>query len=240
MLILKILGIIVLCILGLILLTLLLVLFAPIRYCSEGLKSTEETYIKGIITYLNPIVRVTVNYPDKETVMVKVLGITVFPTKTKKKQNNVQTKEKSKEAKEQRLPKSSETETKQKKDNSKNSTFDTIGYYVSLFRENKELVLDVLNTVLKAVKTVLPHKCKVCVVYGTGQADTTGYIYAIYCSLKETLPGEIYLEPVWTESHITGEYYLKGKVRIIHLLIAYVRIIANKEARLFIKKLRRV
>ena len=249
-LILKILVICIFSVFGLLLLLLSLVLFVPIRYSSEGYKSAESTFAKGILTYLNPVVRVIVNYPDKEKVKVKILGINVYPTKTKKKKVNVKAVENSEDDKKfedknsenrKNENKNSKTpETKQEKDSSKSSTLDTIGYYTTLFSENKELVLNVLGTILRAFKTILPSKCKVHAVFGTGQADTTGYIYAVYCSLKDNLPGEVYLEPIWTEAHLEGKYYLKGKIRIIHFLIAFMKIITNKETRLLIKKLRRV
>ena len=275
--ILKVLGIIVLCALGLIFLILLLVLFAPIRYSSEGSKYVDNLQVKALVTYLNPIVRVKISYPDEAIVKVRILGITVFPVKPKEKTSDGQKEEKAKETREQRLPdeasetidrmekrgsesnfedrtdsgtgegtekpenqKSKTSEDKQEQDRSKSSTLDTVGYYASLFKENKELILDVLKTILKAFKTILPRKCRINVVCGTGQADTTGYIYAAYCSLKEYLPGEIYFEPVWTEPHIEGEFFVKGKIRIIHFLVAVIKIIANKKVRLLIKKLRRV
>lgn len=273
--ILKVLGIIILCALGLIFLILLLVLLAPIRYKCEGRKLGEDLCAKALITYLNPIVRVQVNYPDETICRVKIGGVTVLGRKSKDKKSDVQ--ENSEKTEEPRLtgkasetidrdekkvsesnfedrtvsgtgkdtekPKSQKSKTsedKQEQDRSKSSMLDTVGYYASLFKENKELILDVLKTILKAFKTILPHKCRINVVCGTGQADTTGYIYAAYCSLKDVLPGEIYLEPVWTKPHIEGEFFVKGKIRIIHFLVAVIKIIANKKVRLLIKKLRRV
>lgn len=261
--ILKVLGIIVLCVLGLVFLILLLVLFAPIRYSSEGSKYADNLKVKALITYLNPIVRVKVSYPGNTIVNVRILGTTVFPAKQKEKTSNGQKEENAKETREQRLAgeaseaivrkdkRTSESnsedkttgktsEDKQEQDGSKSSTLDTVGYYASLFTENKELILDVLKTILKAFKTILPRKCRIHVVCGTGKADTTGYIYAAYCSLKEYLPGEIYFEPVWIESHIEGEFFVKGKIRIVHFLVAIIKIIANKKVRLLIKKLRRM
>ena len=68
--ILKVLGIIVLCALGLTFLILLLVLFAPIRYSSEGSKYVDNLQVKALVTYLNPIVRVKISYPDEAIVKV--------------------------------------------------------------------------------------------------------------------------------------------------------------------------
>ena len=101
--ILKVLGIIVLCALGLVFLILLLVLFAPIRYSSEGSKYADNLNVKALVTYLNPIIRVKISYPDKTIVKVRILGITVFPAKSKEKTSDGQKEEKAKETREQRL-----------------------------------------------------------------------------------------------------------------------------------------
>ena len=101
--ILKVLGIIVLCALGLIFLILLLVLFAPIRYSSEGSKYVDNLQVKALVTYLNPIVRVKISYPDEAIVKVRILGITVFPVKLKERRSDGQREEKAKETREQRL-----------------------------------------------------------------------------------------------------------------------------------------
>ena len=69
--ILKVLGIIVLCVFGLVFLILLLVLFAPFRYSSEGSKYADNLQVKALVTYLNPIVRVKISYPDETIVKVR-------------------------------------------------------------------------------------------------------------------------------------------------------------------------
>ena len=305
--ILKVLGILLLVILGLILLLLLLVFFAPIKYSGEGSKYGNELKLRALVTYLNPVMRVIVQYPDVHVVEVKICGFTVFSTgesdetkeehigeetyraesETKEKetysfedhkiikqkceyqgkQENNKAKEESDsqpgssaEYGEQTVPKNNNTaeakkhspEPKQEQytphdmENgttevgAKNSTIDTVGYYASLFQENKGLILNVLKTIVKALKTLLPKKCCIKAVFGTGEADKTGFIYAAYCALESYLPGEIVFEPVWTEKFAEGEFVLKGKIQLIHFLVAAIKIIANKNVRLLIKKIRRI
>ncbi len=255
--ILKLLSILILVVLGLVLLVLCLVLFAPVKYSSKGNKYGEELRIQALVTYLNPIVRVKVHYPDETIVQVKILGITVYPRKLK--ETNASQKKKTEQTSPQSggshtteayqtqgdaIPKRQEEAEPEKKDTAQSaqesSTLDTVRTYISLFQENKGLILEVLKVTLKALKTILPRKCYIKAVFGTGQADTTGFIYAAYCSLQDYLPGEIILEPVWTEAHVEGEYYLKGKIRLIHFVAAAIRIIANRNVRLLIKKIRSV
>ena len=246
-LILKILCITVLSILCLLLILLLLVLFAPVKYKSEGSRHADELHVKALFTYLNPIIRVKVIYSDKAIVQVKIWGITISPVKSKKTKDKQRENKSGKEgsvnnAETKAVPPATEhSETNnQKKDDAKGSKKDAVLHYASLYAENKELILDVCHIFFKAIKTMLPGECNVHATFGTGQADTTGYIYALYCSLQHVLPGEVSLEPVWTEAQLEGEYDLKGKIRGIHLLIAIVKIFGNKQVRVLIKKLRRV
>lgn len=269
---------------GILLALLVLVFFAPIRYRSVGSKFGDECDIRAWITYLNPLVRVLIHYPDEMIVRVKVFGFTVYkmsadeetaPGKevsenpkgrvpeeskskaTEKAEDNLSEKSEDKvterredkilEEPDRKRTKAAEQKTEdvdakqssEEQNPAKNSALDTATYYTSLLAENRTLILDILKTVLKACKTILPGKCFARAVYGTGQADITGFIYGAYCSVREYLPGEIYLEPVWTETCLEGEYSLKGKIRLIHFLVAIIKIVADKNCRLLWKRLRR-
>ncbi len=295
LLILKIIGIILLVILGLVFLILFLVLFAPIKYKSNGYKRDKDFALQAVVTYLNPLVSITVKYPEETVVHVKILGITVYTQRVKKGvaddeagaediKNNRIGEEKSdnsdnyqhtddcvkaaEEHKEESQKVSSESKYKKETENAekakasketgqseeapaskiqnsskkKNSTLNTVGYYASMLQENKGLILEVLKTVLKALKTILPRKCYIKAILGTGQADTTGYIYALYCAVLDYLPKriEIILEPVWTQKSLEGEYSVKGKIRLIHILIATIKIVADKNVRQLYKRIRSV
>lgn len=285
----KLLGIILLVILGLILLVLVLVLFAPVKYKGSGSKYGDDLRILALVTYLNPVIRVTVQYPNAHIVNVKICSFTVFSTGEDEKlteenmgEEKIHAKEETEEkekhsfesdsvveqecqhqaskesgkAEKEGNPQSgsaltsgesvvstdniqeeSETEDTNKTDD---SILDTVGYYVSLLQKNKALILNVLQTILNALKTILPRKCRIKAMFGAGEADKTGFIYAAYCALEDYLPGEIIFEPVWTEKFAEGEFELQGRIRLIHFLVAAVKIIANKNVRLLIKKIRRV
>lgn len=238
--ILKILGIMILVLLGAVAVLLLLLLFAPVRYCSKGSKQ-EDVYVTARATYLNPLIRVYVEYPADRIVTVKVLGITVYPRKRVKAEEkpseataqsaSEKPRQVSAQTSEEKTPKASEKQ---------DAFFKKLSGYVKLYQEHKDCVSEALQTILKALKTVLPKKCKVFAVVGTGEADTTGFLYAAYCAMASFLPGEVYLEPVWTERYLEGSYEVSGKIRLIHLVYAAIRIIADKRVRLLIKKLRRV
>ncbi len=263
LLILKLLGIILLVILGLLVIIIILVLFAPIKYKANGRKDSESLDALAWITYLNPIVRVKIHYPDEVLLQVKILGFTMKRSASKNSSKTISEEESSHEIPKEEAPKEENTEkeaeeirrenveskdnqnkqvdkVEPEQDDTKNSALDTIGYYTSLYKENKELILKLIKIILKACKTLLPRKCRIKAVFGTGKADLTGQIYGLYCSIKDYLPGEVFLEPVWTEKYLEGEFIIKGKIRLIHVLIAVILIFKDKESRLLIKKLRRV
>ena len=235
--ILKLLGMLILVLLGLVLFVFFLVLFAPVKYSSNGSKSGDDLKLKALITYLNPIVRIEVHYQARLIVIVKILGVTLCP---KQKENTVPRKKQEKKERVQRTEQKSNPSAVEQKTPKKNSVFDALSACVALFQENKELILEVLKVILKALKTVFLRKCYMKAIFGTGQADTTGFIYAAYCSLQDYLPGEVILEPVWIEPCLEGEYYLKGKIRLIHFVAAAVKILANRNVRLLYKKIRSV
>ncbi|MCD7806755.1 MAG: hypothetical protein LUH19_05360 [Lachnospiraceae bacterium] len=110
----------------------------------------------------------------------------------------------------------------------------------ALLWQYKEMYPDVLGRLFKALKTILPGKCNIYLVFGTGSPESTGYLYGAYCAFAEYLPGTIEFEPVWMESYLDVEFELSGKIRVIHFVTAAVKIIADKRVRQFISEIRRI
>ena len=169
---------------------------------------------------------------EQKMVVTKVFGIPL-----KGKQSRKQQKEIAEDAKDTEPNKE---KTKSKKKKRKVSFVKDIEYYVQLWQDDKELILDVFQTIVKALATILPNHVNARVIFGTGMADVTGFIYAFYCALESYLPGDVSVEPVWIEKHLEGEYKLRGKIRLFPLLVAFIKIISNQNVRILYKKLRRV
>ncbi|MCD7842541.1 MAG: hypothetical protein LUG56_08755 [Lachnospiraceae bacterium] len=110
----------------------------------------------------------------------------------------------------------------------------------ALLYQYKEMYPDVLGRVFHALKSILPRKCNIHLIFGTDSPDNTGYLYGAYCALSEYLPGTIVFEPVWMESYLDVEFELSGKIRLIHFVTAAVKIIADKRVRRFISEIRRL
>ncbi len=213
----------ILILLGLSVCLLCFILFIPIKYASIGHKNQEEWSVRAKVTYLNPLLRIRVQYPAERPTITKILGVTYKP------------KDKAERPKSDKSQKKIAPKAKKKV-----SFVKDVEYYQKLWQENQDLIKDVFRTAINALVTVLPKDMHAKVIYGTGMADVTGFIYAAYCALQSCFPEDFYVEPVWTEKYLEGEYHLKGKIRLFPLVVALIKIISNKNVRILYKKLRRV
>ena len=89
LLILKIIGICLLCLIGLLLLCIGLVLFVPVRYRASGSYIEKQLKLLGGVTWLCHIISVRIFYDgekqeDKSRVLVKIFGIAIIDTAKKK------------------------------------------------------------------------------------------------------------------------------------------------------------
>ncbi len=105
-LILKIIGIALLCILGLLLLAILLVLFVPLRYRVEG-KKEETLEAKARVTWLLHFVNAELSYATALNLRIKILGI-CFYDRLKKKAKEEKKKESSLEENEEAVEETNE------------------------------------------------------------------------------------------------------------------------------------
>ena len=221
----------VLALLCLCLLILCLVLFVPFRYTSDGYKNAESYLVRAKLTYIWPLfVLKAIISPKQNGTSVKIFGFPWRKRPDKTESNN-----------EVQSPHPQEKKpAKAKKKKRFKGFVKDIEYYVNLWKTDKELLLDVLRTICNALAKILPKDVEANVVFGTGMADVTGFIYAVYCVLESHLPKGISVTPLWIEKHLEGEYKLRGKIRLFPLLVAFIKIISNKNVRILYNKVRRV
>jgi hypothetical protein len=84
--ILKILGIIVLCLLALLILSLCLILFVPIVFEGE-VKNTDSFSLKGKISWLVIGAKGIIDYQEELNFSLRIFGVRIFPKKEKRKKN---------------------------------------------------------------------------------------------------------------------------------------------------------
>lgn len=260
------LGIFVVFVVLLLVTSVLLILFAPIRYRIEAKKNGEEWNLHVRMTYLNPMLRLTIRYPEKSIVSLRLFGVTLYPKKAAAREKDKAVKAADKamrqdvqsgtshaeqdwSAKAEEEPGTDSVKATEKKKiaeepfetgGRQHGLVETASCYVMLLKENQTLILEVLNMVLKALKTTLPQKGSAELVFGTGQPDTTGYLYAVFCSICGFFPGDITVTPVWTEACLEGECDLKGRIRPVHLIMTWIRIRTDQNIQLLYKKMRSV
>lgn len=256
----KMLGIVLLLVLLLFVTVLLLILFAPVRYRIQAERKAEELTAYVRMTYLNPVFRFTAVYPSSEQgYAFRFLGIVIYPRKPKKKKAVSGRKQKEIRTVPDEVPKAQSMVEKTSDEGGVHEAAKTgeapkppeavkageapevvemVSYYWELFKENKMRILEVIDIVLAAGKAALPKKSRVELAFGTGQPDTTGYLYAVFCSISGYLPEDITVVPVWTEACLEGTCSFEGKVRLIHLLTTWVKIKNNQEVRFLYNKIR--
>ncbi|ETP73355.1 hypothetical protein UYO_0579 [Lachnospiraceae bacterium JC7] len=95
-----------------------------------------------------------------------------------------------------------------------------------------------LKLIIKNLKYLLRHyrfrRLKGNLTYGSEDPSSVGSVM-MYLSLIYPVYGENFtIEPVFDRSVISGDMNLKGRIRLIHLLIAMIELMLNKKIRHFV------
>ena len=87
------------------------------------------------------------------------------------------------------------------------------------------------------LKKIRPHRIEGNLLFGTGDPASTGQITGVIAAFYGLYPEKLRIMPDFEEKRLEGNLYLKGKLRLIHVLIIAVRLIADKNVRYIIKKI---
>lgn len=115
-----------------------------------------------------------------------------------------------------------------------------IQYYLDLLQEEgtKALIGTALDALLKILKKIRPKKLIINAEVGFDSPDTTGKLYGLYWTVKPALGEDVNVTPNFEEAIIEGDFYFKGKITIITILINGLRIVLNKNFKPFLKKIK--
>ena len=102
--------------------------------------------------------------------------------------------------------------------------------------EGKAAVKNVLKQLWYLLKKIKPSKIKGDVVFGTGDPATTGQAIGAIAALYGFLPEELQITPDFEEQRYEGNLHVKGKLRLIHVVIIAVKLIADRNFRYVVKK----
>ena len=115
-----------------------------------------------------------------------------------------------------------------------------IQYYLDLLQEEgtKAIIGTALDALLKILKKIRPKKLIINAEVGFDSPDTTGKLYGLYWTVKPALGEDVNITPNFEEAIIEGDFYFKGKITIITILINGLRIVLNKNFKPFLNKIK--
>ena len=111
-------------------------------------------------------------------------------------------------------------------------------YYKGLWDrpECKPAIKNVFGQLWYLLKKVKPSKIEGDVILGTGDQATTAQLIGMIAAVYGFFPEKLYIQPDFEEQRYEGHIHGKGKLRLIHVVIIAVRLIADRNFRYVVKK----
>lgn len=103
--------------------------------------------------------------------------------------------------------------------------------------EGKAAVIGVLGQLWYLLKKIKPSKLEGDIVFGTGDPATTGQAIGAIAALYGFFPEKLHITPDFEEKRYEGRIHARGKLRLIHVIIIAVKLIADRNFRYVIKQL---
>ena len=100
--------------------------------------------------------------------------------------------------------------------------------------ESKNAIREIKTTIFKVIKKILPIKLSARLRFGFEDPSTTGNVLGIASVFYGIYGDKFELEPDFEQECLEGEYSLKGKIRVITLVCAALKIYRNRWLRRFI------
>ena len=112
------------------------------------------------------------------------------------------------------------------------------GFYKGLLDrpECKPAVAKLFGQLWYLLKKIKPSKIEGNVIFGTGDPATTGQIIGAIAAVYGFFPEKLQVIPDFEEKRYEGNIRAKGKLRLIHLIIIAVKLIADRDFRYVVKK----
>ena len=233
--ILKWLGIIFLVIVLLFLFLLSLILFVPVRYYVKGENIDEIQYFVRI-SFLFRVV--SWSYRLNGKTCLKVFGIPIGKRKKKKTVSHAV----GSETEEIESAKIKSAEIKSEKKRAKKEKKSHKNYFKSFIdffkeKENWSIIKKFKNKIIKLLKYLVPYKVKGKVVFGTGDPCNTGLLTGLISLFPVFFQKGFEMNPDFQNKIFEFIGYVKGKIRLIRVLIFAIHILRDKEMMKVIKKL---
>lgn len=86
------------------------------------------------------------------------------------------------------------------------------------------------------LKKIKPSKIEGDIVLGTGDPATTGQMIGAIAALYGFFPEKLHITPDFEEQKYEGNIHVKGKLRLIHVVIIVVKLTADQNFRYIVRK----
>lgn len=118
---------------------------------------------------------------------------------------------------------------------------DNVEYYKERLtaEENRLFLKRTKERIFAVLKSIKPKVLTACVVCGTGSPDTTGYVCAVYGMLYPVIEDRISFTADFEKKVLDGELSVKGKVRVVTLVRHGIKILLDKQLKVFLKEMKR-
>ncbi len=116
--------------------------------------------------------------------------------------------------------------------------------YLAIVRDedNQALAMHASGRLGKIMKSIRPRGLRLEVLVGTGEPDTTGYVYGAFWAVKPFFGRKcrIAVTPDFERQILEGEVFLRGHVMAAVLLYHAVRVILDKRLRQLLDRLKEI
>ena len=102
--------------------------------------------------------------------------------------------------------------------------------------EGKAAVNKVFGQIWYLLMKIKPSKIEGDVILGTGDPATTGQMIGAIAAVYGFFPEKLHITPDFEEKKYEGNIHIKGKLRLIHVVIIAVRLIADRNFRYVVRK----
>lgn len=118
---------------------------------------------------------------------------------------------------------------------------DNVEYYKERLtaEENRLFLKRTKERIFAVLKSIKPKVLTARVVCGTGAPDTTGYVCAVYGMLYPVVEDRISFTADFENKVLDGELSVKGKVRVVTLVRHGIKILLDKQLKVFLKEMKR-
>lgn len=103
--------------------------------------------------------------------------------------------------------------------------------------EDREGLKHIVHRVLWILKKSRPTDLNGTLVFGTSDPALTGQILGGIAAIYGTIPGDVKITPDFEEKKLEGNLSIRGKIRLIYVLAALIRLALDKNVRDIFKKI---